>query len=1266
MGVDGVGTIPTEELPTRVHTSTSAELEREYSIRRAHIKSNIQELLDKNAAITGFCKDPEAVLDFTVNKEFHERLFTRQYPIADAWVKAVNEILARWRATGKIVDAPQGCRFNSPLLAVAKKDENGNMKGVRVCIDLRQLNKCLNENDRFQIPHIPDMIGALAHKKLYAQIDCSEAFGQWRLADRAREFTAFTWQNKQEMFAAAPFGIKTMPSLFQRFISRVFADMPFVICYIDNIAWGSASWEEHELHAVAIMERLNSISLRIKPEAVQLGQSSISLLGHIINEFGVGIDPEKQEMMLNWPLPAGGSGLASFLGLGTFLRDHIRHYAELTAPLEKVKKQERIDWEANPLLKQQFENVKRAFATAPFLSYPDFSRPFVVAADSSQLGLGGVLYQPTDEGHTITKDNIIAICSHQLNATQHRYPIYKKELWAVVYCLRKFHLYIYGKRNVNVYTDHKPLIHILKQRTMSQALQQYIDVIMDYVLIINYRPGLLHVLPDALSRMFKEAYADPNLPWGTVPNVRFLDAFDKFASPSDILCKQSLESITPIKVIRKRHAVASNQGEIQQRKSAGITKTKRVNVKSKTDSDRQHPNVVRDEVSVNEELNATVSSAATVDQDELAQLSTHTHLDASQYSPPNFIHPQRLHNFQPPARVCYCDAPTPATLAAASLPADEEAEEHARYYEYEPNRAPEVAHIDDDELFEFDQALLCAPVFYGGRALAVRAATLICNNRRSAITGIEMVWHDGPFTDAENREKEEEERQKKQTNNNNNNKPETRNKKTAAKSKSNNNRSSVNNVEVKELMTAEEKLLVAQEKRGKQLPATLTQRADLITDAHARGHFGEKAMLAYIDREDYWWPGIRNDIKKVITSCPECIRFSAYTFGFEPSRSITASMPGDHYQIDLAKLPTSIDGYNFILVLVDVFSGFAMLRTLKDKTAQTTATALWEIFSVIGIPKILQSDNGGEFRNVTLACLNRLVGVSHRFISAYNPRSDGKVERTVKTVKETLVKLLHGASALWPSFIPFVQLMYNTKVQEVTGSSPFCLMYGRKLNEMRDYTNDPPLTIDTNTWQSHQDKIVSLIFPAINERVKEKKSAQREQLDKTRKKLETAELLAGSIVFIRDPLYIANPALRPVTMPPFIGPYTVVRRTQNGPYILKDATDSELARHVNIDQMRVVFRANPPPDHDLVVLPIVLESAYTIEQIIGERMNEGVQEYKVKWKSYPLSEATWEPVTQFDDFFCIEKFWKARMMKEKEKAQRNTNASIHLLYVHSN
>jgi hypothetical protein len=58
--------------------------------------------------------------------------------------------------------APTGCRFNSPLLAVSKKDEHGRMTGTRVCLDIRKLIDYLVEDDRFPIPHIPDMLSTLA------------------------------------------------------------------------------------------------------------------------------------------------------------------------------------------------------------------------------------------------------------------------------------------------------------------------------------------------------------------------------------------------------------------------------------------------------------------------------------------------------------------------------------------------------------------------------------------------------------------------------------------------------------------------------------------------------------------------------------------------------------------------------------------------------------------------------------------------------------------------------------------------------------------------------------------------------------------------------------------------------------------------------------------------------------------------------------------------------------------------------------------------
>jgi hypothetical protein len=116
----------------------------------------------------------------------------------------------------------------------------------------------------------------------------------------------------------------------------------------------------------------------------------------------------------------------------------------------------------------------------------------------------------------------------------------------MVYCLRKFHTYIWGRRDTICLTDHKPLIHILKQKSLSTSLQQWLDVILGYDLTIKYRPGILHIVPDALSRMFSTAYEDTRTIWGTHNNIHFIDiAKLKLNSPSDFLCQQSISSSKP-------------------------------------------------------------------------------------------------------------------------------------------------------------------------------------------------------------------------------------------------------------------------------------------------------------------------------------------------------------------------------------------------------------------------------------------------------------------------------------------------------------------------------------------------------------------------------------------------------------------------------------------------------------------------------------------------------------------------------------------------
>ena len=545
--------------PSRLQSFTPAADSARNKSKKDALLSSLSPLLTINEKWKSMCNDPDSIVDLHVKPEDEKKVFKQQYPLAHAAQPHVTRIVARWLAEGKIKKAPPNTRFNSPLLAVPKKDDDGKMTDVRLCLDVRLLNDYLVEDDKQPIPRIPDVLAKFAGSKLFGEFDLSEAYFQFKLREQAQKYTAFTWGGQQYVFVGCPFGIKHIPSFFQRYIANLFHDMPFVYPYLDNLGFGSSSWEEHAKHARMIIQRLNDVQLRIKPSSYNVGNTQLRLLGHVLNEQGVVLDPEKVEMIQAWPKPTTGAAMASCLGLATFLRDHCRHYADVCAPLEAAKSQKQIIWTEQ--MDNHWHLFKRMFVNAPILRFPDFNKRFCVACDASQTGVGGVIYQPDDDNNTLTAHNIVGICSKQLNSTQRNYPIYKKELWGLIYCLRKFHSFIWGRRDVVIHTDHKPLVHILKQKTMTVSLQQWVDVLLDYDLSIQYRPGVLHVVPDALSRMYSATYCDNTLPWGTVPNITILANFDKTAtSPSDFLCQQSLDAIKPLSAVKARHRVGAHTG----------------------------------------------------------------------------------------------------------------------------------------------------------------------------------------------------------------------------------------------------------------------------------------------------------------------------------------------------------------------------------------------------------------------------------------------------------------------------------------------------------------------------------------------------------------------------------------------------------------------------------------------------------------------------------------------------------------------------------
>jgi hypothetical protein len=330
-------------------------------------------------------------------------------------------------------------------------------------------------------------------------------------------------------------------------------------------------------------------------------------------------------------------------------------------------------------------------------------------------------------------------------------------------------------------------------------------------------------------------------------------------------------------------------------------------------------------------------------------------------------------------------------------------------------------------------------------------------------------------------------------------------------------------------------------------------------------------------------------------------------------------------------LPRSPEGHTALLVCIDVFTGFVLLRAVLDTTAPTIAQQLWEIFSIVGFPRILQSDNGPEYVSDIIRALIPLTGMEQRLISPYNPRADGKVERSIGSVVMIIKKMLHGTSKHWPLFVPFAQLTFNSKVSSLTSSSPFALMFAREPNPLCDHTGEAPVMVDLDNWNQYQRKVLTLIYPAMSDRIKGLKLRQSERLDRNHRLISPQAFPAGATVMIKDPVRQNK------FEPTYIGPYTIMRRSRGGAYVLKDATGDLLDRHVPADQMKLIARRKRRLDKD--------QPIYEVHSILNHRGSPGAYEYLVRWTDYGPDRDSWEPASSFLDDSTIHRYWAAKAAK---------------------
>jgi hypothetical protein len=445
----------------------------------------------------------------------------------------------------------------------------------------------------------------------------------------------------------------------------------------------------------------------------------------------------------------------------------------------------------------------------------------------------------------------------------------------------------------------------------------------------------------------------------------------------------------------------------------------------------------------------------------------------------------------------------------------------------------------------------------------------------------------------------------------------------------------------------------------KVIPDATAEQLSHIDRVHSIGHFGIQSVYTRLKSEGKNWPYMLHHIRIAVSSCHQCQQWSIVKRGYQPLRSPNAWWPFDIVQFDLAtSVPTSSQGNTVLLILVDVLTGFTLLRPLRNKRPTTIANCLLSIFADFGTPRILHSDNEATLVSSILTEFYSTLATHFQTSTPYSPRSLGKAERAVGVALQCIRKLLSSSGGEWDTMAPFAQLSMNNKIKDLTGSDPFSLMFNRTCNifEFKELSTETNLSPNTHAitsleeWRQHQAKLEPLIFPAIRTRVRAKNT-------KTNTKFANAHTTAvidipvGTVIAFKDVVRSTKEE------PPMLSPYTIHSKAQNGSYFVRDQAGGIFHRPVPIEHIRPLYAAKMPDS----------SSAAYMDYIFDHRLNTTTRrdEYLVKWSGSPVSDASWVDIADIHDYAAVSQFLATRNRIPKSNKKTRTTHIAQALAAHA-
>uniref|UniRef100_A0A8C5QMW5 Gypsy retrotransposon integrase-like protein 1 n=1 Tax=Leptobrachium leishanense TaxID=445787 RepID=A0A8C5QMW5_9ANUR len=350
----------------------------------------------------------------------------------------------------------------------------------------------------------------------------------------------------------------------------------------------------------------------------------------------------------------------------------------------------------------------------------------------------------------------------------------------------------------------------------------------------------------------------------------------------------------------------------------------------------------------------------------------------------------------------------------------------------------------------------------------------------------------------------------------------------------------------------ENNLLYRVDKKGEeeveQLLVPQSHRNTVLELAHSHvlgGHLGtDKTRERVLAR--FYWPGIFSAIERFCKSCPEC-QLKAPHKGFRnPLVPLPViEVPFERIAMDLVgPLLKSARGHQYILVVVDYATRYPEAVPLRNANSKNIARELIMMFSRMGIPKEILTDQGTPFMSKLMSELCKVLNITQLKTSVYHPQTDGLVERFNKTLKAMLRKVIDKDGKNWDHLLPYLMFSIREVPQSSTGFSPFELLYGRHPRGILDVAKE--------TWEQEHTPHRSIIEHVVQmqERMEAVLPIVKENMEKAQKAQQASYNRNARLRVFKpgDRVLILIPTVESKFLASWQGPYEITERVSDVNY----------------------------------------------------------------------------------------------------------------------